>query len=97
MVGELVAQLCIFLLPVFLLALVLVHLAEDGIFLISLQAGPCQYIWPARTCIRKGKHTSTWASFSALMRGAPFSSLMRFDRESDSSASGASERLRSSI
>jgi len=37
MVGEFVAQLCIFLLPIFLLALVLVHLAEDGIFLIGLK------------------------------------------------------------
>jgi hypothetical protein len=38
MVCELFAQLCIFFLPIFLLALVLVHLAEDGIFLISLQS-----------------------------------------------------------
>jgi hypothetical protein len=59
MVCELFAQLCIFFLPIFLLALVLVHLAEDGIFLVSLQSGPCQYIWPEGTCIRKGKHTST--------------------------------------
>jgi hypothetical protein len=47
MVCEFVAQLCVFLLPIFLLALVLVHLAEDGIFLISLQSGHCQYSSPA--------------------------------------------------
>jgi hypothetical protein len=43
MVDEFVAELCIFLLPIFLLALVLVHLAEDGIFLISLQSEQCQH------------------------------------------------------
>ena len=43
------------------------------------------------------RHTSTAASFSALIRGAPLSSLMRFDRETGSSESGTSERLRSSI
>jgi len=36
MMCEFVAQLGIFFLPIFLLALVLVHLAENGIFLISL-------------------------------------------------------------
>ena len=36
MVGEFVAELCVFLLPIFLLALVLVHLAEYGIFLVRL-------------------------------------------------------------
>ena len=45
----------------------------------------------------KGKQTSTAASFSALIRGAPLSSLMRLDRETGSSESGTSERLRSSI
>ena len=54
---------------------------------------------PARQWMQdaQGKHTSTAASFSALIRGAPLSSLMRFDRETGSSESGTSERLRSSI
>lgn len=47
--------------------------------------------------MRKREITSTAASFSALMRGAPFSSLMRLGRGTESSVSGASERLRSSI
>ena len=36
MVCEFLAELCVFLLPILLLALVLVHLAEDGIFLVGL-------------------------------------------------------------
>lgn len=36
MVCEFLAELCEFLLPILLLALVLVHLAEDGIFLVGL-------------------------------------------------------------
>lgn len=47
MVGEFLAQLGIFLLPMLLLALVLVHLAEDGIFLISLRGEQCQGDRPA--------------------------------------------------
>jgi hypothetical protein len=36
MVCEFLAELCVLLLPILLLALVLVHLAEDGIFLVGL-------------------------------------------------------------
>jgi hypothetical protein len=36
MVCEFLAELCELLLPILLLTLVLVHLAEDGIFLVGL-------------------------------------------------------------
>ena len=39
MVCELLAEFCVLLLPILLLALVLVHLAEDGIFLVGLNEG----------------------------------------------------------
>ena len=39
MVCEFLAELCVLLLPILLLALVLVHLAEDGIFLVGLNGG----------------------------------------------------------
>jgi hypothetical protein len=37
MVCEFLAELCELLLPILLLTLVLVHLAEDGIFLVGLE------------------------------------------------------------
>lgn len=42
MVYDFVAELGVFLLPVLLLALVLVHLAQNGIFLIGLWRDCCQ-------------------------------------------------------
>lgn len=39
MVRKFLAELCVLLLPILLLALVLVHLAEDGIFLVGLNEG----------------------------------------------------------
>jgi hypothetical protein len=39
MVCEFLAELCVLLLPILLLALVLVHLAEDGILLVGLNEG----------------------------------------------------------
>ena len=39
MVCELLAELGVLLLPILLLALILVHLAKDGIFLVGLNEG----------------------------------------------------------
>jgi hypothetical protein len=49
MVCEFLAELCEFLLPILLLALVLVHLAEDGIFLVGLNEEFVS-IYPACEC-----------------------------------------------
>lgn len=97
MVRKLLVELGILFLPVFLLALVFIHLTQYSVLLVGLQSVKVSKRSEEQCARSKSRLTSTAASFSALMRGAPFSSLMRFERSIESSASGARERLRSSI
>lgn len=58
MMCEFLAELCELFLPVLLLALILVHLAEDGIFLIGLKVERQQCLTTGNDRCQR-VHTST--------------------------------------